>query len=172
MVKASTPGELAGKWEMIKDTAGNEKKGLCLTIYPMGPALVSARVAASLATHPCATRVSSPLCAPSHSLPTGAVRIPPAVRRLRHCGQRIYGQMLLPVRLRAVLPLLRRHVHEVQLRYLRSVHDHAARRRHHRRHDAGHLPEERSPRAPRGSSLLGGDGPLKEPSPLMACARE
>ena len=41
MVKAMTPNELAGKWEMIKDTAGKEKKGLCLTIYPMGCCLVS-----------------------------------------------------------------------------------------------------------------------------------
>ena len=37
-----SPTELAGKYEMIKDTNGNEKKGLCLTIYPCGPCLVSA----------------------------------------------------------------------------------------------------------------------------------
>ena len=41
MVKP-THNELAGKWEMIKDTKGDEKRGLCMAIYPMGPCLVSA----------------------------------------------------------------------------------------------------------------------------------
>jgi hypothetical protein len=33
---------IAGKWDQIKDTAGNEKKGTCMNIYPMGPCAVSA----------------------------------------------------------------------------------------------------------------------------------
>ena len=45
---------IAGKWDLIKDPSGNEKKGLCMNIYPMGPCAVSA-CALSLATRPRAT---------------------------------------------------------------------------------------------------------------------
>ena len=31
---------IAGKWDQIKDTAGNEKKGVCMDIYAVGPGAV------------------------------------------------------------------------------------------------------------------------------------
>lgn len=31
-----SPSELAGKYEMIKDTAGKDKRGLCMAVYPCG----------------------------------------------------------------------------------------------------------------------------------------
>ena len=37
---------------------------------------------------------------------SGAARMSPAVRHLRRYGQRIHGQMLLPVHMRAILPQL------------------------------------------------------------------
>ena len=33
---------IAGKWDQIKDTAGKDKKGVGMNIYPVGPCLVSA----------------------------------------------------------------------------------------------------------------------------------
>ena len=39
---AMTAKDLGGKYEMIKDASGNDKRGLCITIYPIGCFLVCA----------------------------------------------------------------------------------------------------------------------------------
>ena len=77
------------------------------------------------------------------SLLSGAARMSPAVRHLRRCRQRIHGQMLLPVHLRAILPHRERLILQVERRSLRAVRDRAPGGWHHRRHDAGDLSEER-----------------------------
>ena len=76
--KPTTPSDYAGKWEMIKDTAGKEKRGLCLTIYPAGCCLVSAFCALSYDTALC-RNVPSPPCAPSHSQPVPCYLLPQIV---------------------------------------------------------------------------------------------
>lgn len=64
-----SPSELAGKYEMIKDTAGNDKRGLCMAVYPCGFFLVSA---CALCSH---SRESiSSLFAASHSQPLCRIR--------------------------------------------------------------------------------------------------
>ena len=78
-----TPVELAGKYEMIKDASGNEKRGLCLTIYAMGPCLVCT-LAPTLATRPFSTGCL-------FLIPNGAMRIPLTVCHLRRQRQGIHG---------------------------------------------------------------------------------
>ena len=55
-----TPAELAGKWEMIKDTEGKDKRGLCLTIYPAGCFMVSVLALCLLAHNPFFSTVPQP----------------------------------------------------------------------------------------------------------------
>ena len=145
-----THAELAGKWEMIKDTAGKEKRGLCLAIYPIGPCLVSTSALLPSSDRPCLPATHATLCRESvssalcpFSLLSGAARMSPAVRHLRRCRQRIHGQMLLPVHVRAILPHRERLIRQVERRSLRAVRDRAPGGWHHRRHDAGDLSEER-----------------------------
>lgn len=98
MPKPMTPSDYAGKWEMIKDTAGKEKRGLCLTIYPAGCCLVSAFALLCYTTmrHEC----SSTKCPFSPSAGAVLLLLSSSDRLLRHFGTGIYGQVLLPLHVR------------------------------------------------------------------------
>ena len=77
---------IAGKWDQIKDTAGKEKKGVCMNIYAMGPCAVSACSATPRRPRPSTPQESTFSAACPFSLPAGAVRMSRAVHRLRHHG--------------------------------------------------------------------------------------